>query len=97
MSEQAQNERIGGLMRQKHEAEVGYANVDATIKDVGRRLEKLGAVLKGTVAGGEYYDLLNPLEQTGVDVSKIKALLEERNKLAVTIGNCKEEITKLGG
>jgi hypothetical protein len=54
-------------------------------------------VLKGTVAGGEYYDLLNPLEQTGVDVSKIKALLEERNKLAVTIGNCKEEITKLGG
>jgi hypothetical protein len=97
VSEKEQDERIGQLVRKKREAEIGYTNVDANIKEIGGRLEKLGSVLKNTVTGGEYHDLLNPLGQSGVDVSKIKELLEERNKLIRIIGECKEEIAKLGG
>ncbi len=97
MSEKEQNERIGQLVRNKREAEIGLANVDASIKDIGRRLEKLGGILKNTVVGGEYHDLLNPLGQSGIDVSKIKSLLEERNNLARLVGECKDEIARLGG
>ncbi len=96
VSEAEQNEIIGRLLKQKQEAEVAYSMIDRTIKDIGDRLEMLGAKLKGTGAGGDYRDLLGFLEKTGVGVSRIGELLNERNRLATAVHEHKSELAKLG-
>ncbi len=97
VSQEEQDAMIGKLTRQKREAEIGYNNLDATIKETGRRLATVGTVLKDTVPGGDPKDLLSELERAGIGISKIKEMLEERTKLASLIAHCKEEIVKLGG
>ena len=94
--ESEQEQMIGHLMKQKHEAQVGRDTLDAKLKTIGRELETLGSVLKNTVAGGDYRDLLGPLERLGVDAPKIDTLLKERSRLSQAIQQCKDELAKLG-
>ena len=96
MSEPEIDQMIGRLVRQKHNAEVGYATLDAKIKDLGSRLENLGTKLRSVSTGGDYRDLLGFLEGAGIGTAGIADLLNERNRLWNEIAECKSRLGSLG-
>jgi hypothetical protein len=96
VSEEEEHAMIGKLAKQKQEATVQFNKIDSKLKDIGTRIEKLGGILKNTVAGGDYRDLLNFLESAGVTVPEISSLLTKRNDLAKEIQECTSGLEKLG-
>jgi hypothetical protein len=96
VTEDERDKMVGKLVRQHRDAEIGYATIDRKIKEIGKKLENLGDRLSSSVTGGDYRDLLGFLEQTGVGVSSIKQLLDERNGLASAIHQYKQELGALG-
>lgn len=97
MSEDDKNKMVGELVRKQEEAETGFAALDTKIKQIGDRIEKLGAMLKNAPVGGDSRDLLHFLENDGVSTTVLDGFLKERNRLASVIAECKEKRAQLKG
>lgn len=99
MSEPERHQMIGKLIAEKSVASQRRAEIDTKLKALGERLERLGRGLQNperSVSEDSLRELLAFGPDSGVTVDGLVGILNERQRLSITIRDCEQRLGDLG-